>query len=52
MNISFNLPDSMISLQNAILFFRKHFLIIIGLGLISAMGRVVQLGGLTSLVIK
>jgi len=45
MSISFKLSDRLISLQNAIYFFRKHFLTIIGLGLISAFGRVIQLGG-------
>ena len=32
-------------LKSTIFFFRKHFLIIMGLGLVSATGRVIQLGG-------
>ena len=37
--------DKLTSLHNAIYFFKKHFLIIISLGLIAAFGRVIQLGG-------
>ena len=32
-------------LSNTLYFFRKHFFIIIGLGLVAAFGRVIQLGG-------
>ncbi|MEO6549744.1 MAG: hypothetical protein ABIN94_17210 [Ferruginibacter sp.] len=45
MGLAFNLLDKLTSLQNAIHFFKKHFPNIIGLGLISAFGRVIQLGG-------
>ena len=33
-------------LNNTIQFFKKHFLVITGLGCIAAFGRVIQLGGL------
>ncbi len=32
-------------IADAIYFFRKHFLIVLGLGLVAAFGRVIQLGG-------
>jgi hypothetical protein len=45
MNLSFNLYNKFVTLQNAIHFFKKHFLVITALGLIAAFGRVIQLGG-------
>lgn len=45
MNTCFTFSDKLTSLQNAVYFFKKHFLIVIGLGLIAAFGRVIQLGG-------
>jgi len=45
MNLSFNLHNKLVTLQNAIHFFKKHFLVITMLGLIAAFGRVIQLGG-------
>ena len=45
MNLSFNLHSKLVTLQNAIHFFKKHFLVITALGLIAAFGRVIQLGG-------
>ena len=45
MNTCFNFSDKLISLQNAVYFFKKHYLVVIGLGLIAAFGRVIQLGG-------
>lgn len=44
-NTSFNTSNKLISLQNAFYFFKKHFMVITGLGLVSAFGRVIQLGG-------
>lgn len=45
MNLSFNHPDKWTLLNNTVYFFKKHFLTIMGLGLIAAFGRVIQLGG-------
>jgi len=45
MNLSFNHSDKLSLLNNTLYFFKKHFLTIIGLGLIAAFGRVIQLGG-------
>jgi len=45
MNLSFNHPGKWSLLNNTVYFFKKHFLTIIGLGLIAALGRVIQLGG-------
>ena len=45
MSTYFDLSDKLTSLQNAVYFFKNHFLIVIGLGLIAAFGRVIQLGG-------
>ena len=45
MNLSFNHADKWTLLNNTVYFFKKHFLTIIGLGLIAALGRVIQLGG-------
>ena len=45
MNLAFNLSDKLSLLNNTIYFFRKHFMTIMGLGLIAALGRVIQLGG-------
>ncbi len=45
MNLSFNHPDKWSLLNNTVYFFKKHFLTIMGLGLIAAFGRVIQLGG-------
>lgn len=40
-----NLTSKLNLLCGSILFFKKHFLTIVGLGLIAAFGRVIQLGG-------
>jgi len=40
-----NFLNKLTTLNNAIYFIKKHFLVILGLGLISAFGRVIQLGG-------
>ena len=45
MNLSFNLSDKLSLLNNTFYFFKKHFMAIMGLGLIAALGRVIQLGG-------
>jgi hypothetical protein len=45
MNLSFNHSDKWSLLNNTVYFFKKHFLTVIGLGLIAAFGRVIQLGG-------
>src|SRR5688572_5318558 len=45
MNLSLNFRDKLGLLTNTLHFFRKHFMAIIGLGLIAAFGRVIQLGG-------
>jgi len=45
MNLSFSFSDKFYLLNNTLCFFRKHFIVIMGLGLIAALGRVVQLGG-------
>lgn len=45
MTLSFNHSDKWSLLNNTVYFFKKHFLTIIGLGLIAALGRVIQLGG-------
>ena len=45
MNLSFNHTGKLSLLNNTLYFFKKHFLIIMGLGLIAALGRVIQLGG-------
>ena len=45
MNLSFNLSDKLSLLTNTLYFFKKHFIVIMGLGLIAALGRVIQLGG-------
>jgi len=42
---AFNFLNKLTTLKNAIYFIKKHFLVILGLGLISAFGRVIQLGG-------
>jgi hypothetical protein len=42
---AFNFLNKLTTLNNAIYFIKKHFLVIFGLGLISAFGRVIQLGG-------
>jgi len=42
---AFNFLNKLTTLNNAIYFIKKHFLFILGLGLISAFGRVIQLGG-------
>lgn len=41
----FNFLNKLTILNNAVYFIKKHFLIVLGLGLISAFGRVIQLGG-------
>ena len=45
MNLPFNLSNKFYLLGNTLYFFKKHFLVIMGLGLIAAFGRVIQLGG-------
>ena len=45
MNLPFNLSNKFYLLSNTLYFFKKHFLVITGLGLIAAFGRVIQLGG-------
>lgn len=45
MSLSFNHPDKWTLLNNTVYFFKKHFVTIMGLGLIAAVGRVIQLGG-------
>jgi len=42
---AFNFLNKLTILNNAIYFIKKHFLVILSLGLISAFGRVIQLGG-------
>ena len=42
---AFNFSNKLTILNNAIYFIKKHFLVILLLGLISAFGRVIQLGG-------
>ena len=42
---AFNFINKLTALNNTIYFIKKHFLVILGLGLISAFGRVIQLGG-------
>ena len=45
MNLSFNYSGKLSLLSNSLYFFKKHFITIIGLGFIAALGRVIQLGG-------
>jgi uncharacterized membrane protein YwzB len=45
MNLVFNVLGKLDFLQTTLLFYKKHFLVITGLGLIAASGRVIQLGG-------
>jgi len=45
MNLSFKLSDKLSLLNNTLYFFKKHFVTIMGLGFIAALGRVIQLGG-------
>ena len=45
MSLSFNLSDKLSLLNNTLYFFKKHFTKILGLGVIAALGRVIQLGG-------
>ena len=45
MNLSFNISDKLSLLNKTFYFFKKHFVKILGLGLIAALGRVIQLGG-------
>ena len=42
---AFNFSNKLTILNTAIYFIKKHFLVILLLGLISAFGRVIQLGG-------
>lgn len=42
---AFNFLNKLTTLNNAIYFIKKHFLVILSLGLVSAFGRVIQLGG-------
>jgi len=45
MNASFDLSGKWSSLRATLRFFRKHFAVVFGLGLLAALGRVAQLGG-------
>ena len=45
MNLAFKHSGKFSLLSNSLYFFKKHFLTIIGLGFIAALGRVIQLGG-------
>ena len=45
MNLSFNLSDKLSLLNNTLYFFKKNFITIMALGVIAALGRVIQLGG-------
>ena len=45
MNLPLNLSNKLNLLIDTLHFFEKHFLVITGLGLIAAFGRVIQLGG-------
>ncbi|MPR33309.1 hypothetical protein [Salmonirosea aquatica] len=45
MNHPLRLFEKLDCFHSAVNFFRKHFLIVLGLGLIAALGRVIQLGG-------
>jgi hypothetical protein len=45
MNLLFELSGKLNLLNNTIYFFKKHFIVITGLGCIAAFGRVIQLGG-------
>ncbi len=45
MNFPFHLSDRLSLVSNTLYFFKKHFVSITGLGLIAALGRVIQLGG-------
>jgi hypothetical protein len=45
MNFSFNFSGKFNLLHHTLYFFRKHFIVIMILGLIAALGRVIQLGG-------
>ena len=45
MQLAFNLSDKLSLLNNTFCFFKRHFWAIMGLGLIAALGRVIQLGG-------
>jgi hypothetical protein len=45
MNVSFGLADKLNWLTNTLHFLKTHFKVILGLGLIAAFGRVIQLGG-------
>ena len=45
MNLSFNLSGRLNFLFNTLQFFKKHCLVILGLGFVAALGRVIQLGG-------
>lgn len=45
MDFYLNLSRKLNCIDGTLYFFRKHFLIVLGLGLVAAFGRVVQLGG-------
>lgn len=45
MNFSFKLSRNLSLLYNTLYFFKRHFPAIMGLGLVAALGRVIQLGG-------
>ncbi len=45
MSFPFNFSDKLYCLKMALYFFGKHFVVVLGLGLVAALGRVVQLGG-------
>lgn len=45
MSLSFAFLRNLSFLKHTIYFFQKHFWVVLGLGLIAALGRVIQLGG-------
>jgi hypothetical protein len=45
MSLFLKLSGNLILLNNTLHFFKKHFLVVMGLGLVAALGRVIQLGG-------
>jgi hypothetical protein len=45
MNLSFNQSGKLSLLNSTLYFFKKHFITVMGLGFIAALGRVIQLGG-------
>lgn len=45
MSLSYHLSGKLILLNNTLHFFKKHFLVVIGLGLVAAFGKMMQLVG-------